>query len=52
MCGPQFCSMQITQDVRAYAARQGLAEAEALQQGMTEKALEFRRGNGDFYRSE
>ncbi len=52
MCGPQFCSMQITQDVRAYAARQGLAEAEALQQGMTEKALEFRRGNGDLYRSE
>ena len=52
MCGPQFCSMQITQDVRAYAARQGLGEAEALQQGMTEKALEFRRGSGDLYRSE
>ena len=52
MCGPQFCSMQITQDVRAYAARQGLGEAEALQQGMTEKALEFRRGDGDLYRSE
>ena len=52
MCGPQFCSMQITQDVRAYAARQGLEEAEALQQGMTEKALEFRRGDGDLYRSE
>jgi phosphomethylpyrimidine synthase len=52
MCGPQFCSMQITQDVRAYAARQGLGEAEALRQGMTEKALEFRRGSGDLYRSE
>src|SRR5439155_16114703 len=43
MCGPHFCSMKITQDVRDYAAKIGADEAAALQRGMTEKAVEFRR---------
>ncbi len=42
MCGPHFCSMKITEDVRKYAAEQGLAEAEALRRGLEEKAAEFR----------
>jgi phosphomethylpyrimidine synthase len=41
MCGPHFCSMKITEDVRKYAAEQGLAEEEALKKGMEEKAKEF-----------
>jgi len=49
MCGPQFCSMKITQDVRDYAASQGLSESEALEKGMQEKATEFVRGGGKLY---
>ncbi len=49
MCGPNFCSMKITQDVRDYAAEHGLDEAAALQEGMQERAREFRH-NGDLYR--
>jgi len=41
MCGPQFCSMKITEDVRKYAAEQKLSEEEALQYGMKSKAEEF-----------
>jgi len=41
MCGPHFCSMKITQDVRDYAASQGLEAVDALHQGMQEKAIEF-----------
>jgi len=41
MCGPHFCSMKITEDVRAYAAKLGLSEAEALKAGMQEKSKEF-----------
>ena len=41
MCGPHFCSMKITEDVRKYAAEQGLAEEEALQKGLAEKSAEF-----------
>ena len=41
MCGPQFCSMKISQDVRDYAAAQGVSESEALEKGMQEKAVEF-----------
>ncbi|WP_433758505.1 phosphomethylpyrimidine synthase ThiC [Nocardia sp. CA-135398] len=41
MCGPKFCSMRISADVREYAARQGLTETEALQAGMAEKSAEF-----------
>ena len=41
MCGPQFCSMKITEDVRKYAAEQGVKQEEALQKGMIEKSKEF-----------
>jgi phosphomethylpyrimidine synthase len=41
MCGPHFCSMKITEDVRKYAAEQGIAEEEALDAGMQEKSKEF-----------
>ncbi|AWB34476.1 phosphomethylpyrimidine synthase ThiC [Orrella marina] len=41
MCGPHFCSMKITQDVREYAEKLGVDEAAALQKGMQEKAVEF-----------
>lgn len=49
MCGPKFCSMKITQDVRDYAEQKGLAEAEALQQGMAEKSAQFKAVGGEFY---
>jgi phosphomethylpyrimidine synthase len=42
MCGPHFCSMKITQDVRDYAEKQGVAVDEAIEVGMEEKAREFR----------
>ncbi len=52
MCGPKFCSMKITQEVREYAARQGVAEdTAALAQGLRDKAEEFRTtGGGEIYR--
>jgi phosphomethylpyrimidine synthase len=50
MCGPHFCSMKITQDVRDYAAAQGVSADEALAQGMREKATEFARRGGEIYR--
>ena len=50
MCGPHFCSMKITQDVREYAEKQGLAEAEALEQGLRDKAQEFVAGGAEIYR--
>ena len=46
MCGPHFCSMKITEDVRRYAAEQQLTEEEALKQGLKAKALEFRESKG------
>ncbi|HWP58715.1 MAG TPA: phosphomethylpyrimidine synthase ThiC [Candidatus Acidoferrales bacterium] len=49
MCGPHFCSMQITQDVRDYAAEKGLDEKTALEVGLKEKAEEFRRSGGKIY---
>jgi phosphomethylpyrimidine synthase len=49
MCGPHFCSMKITQDVRDYAAKQGVSESEALQQGMQEKAVEFVKKGAQIY---
>jgi phosphomethylpyrimidine synthase len=50
MCGPKFCSMKITQDVRDYAAKQGLAaEADAIAAGMKEKSEEFRSAGSDIY---
>ena len=50
MCGPHFCSMKITQEVRDYAASHGLDEAEALEKGMEEKALEFVERGVQVYR--
>ncbi|HWV70788.1 MAG TPA: phosphomethylpyrimidine synthase ThiC [Pseudosphingobacterium sp.] len=49
MCGPNFCSMKITQDVRKYAEEQGLDEGAALDKGMDEKAAEFRNNNFEIY---
>jgi phosphomethylpyrimidine synthase len=50
MCGPHFCSMKITQEVRAYAAANGVQGETALQQGMQEKAIEFVRDGARLYR--
>ena len=50
MCGPHFCSMQITQDVRDYAAKLGVSAEAALEQGMQEKAVEFAKQGGELYR--
>jgi phosphomethylpyrimidine synthase len=50
MCGPHFCSMKITEDVRAYAADKGLSEEDALADGMAEKAREFKDGGAKIYR--
>ncbi len=44
MCGPKFCSMELTQQVRDYAREKGLDETEAVTAGMQEKSVEFRRG--------
>ncbi len=49
MCGPKFCSMKITQDVRDYAARKGLDEAQALDAAMAEKSAEFKAAGGELY---
>ena len=49
MCGPHFCSMKITQDVRDYAAEHGVDEQAALQVGMAEKAAEFVQQGGKVY---
>ncbi|MGB3291053.1 MAG: phosphomethylpyrimidine synthase ThiC [Burkholderiaceae bacterium] len=49
MCGPHFCSMKITQDVREYAQQEGLQESEALHQGMQEKAIEFVEKGAQIY---
>ncbi|MSQ97949.1 MAG: phosphomethylpyrimidine synthase ThiC [Xanthomonadales bacterium] len=50
MCGPHFCSMKITQDVRDYARDKGLQEDSALQLGMAEKAEEFVKQGAEVYR--
>jgi phosphomethylpyrimidine synthase len=50
MCGPNFCSMKITQDVRDYAAAQGLSEEEALKKGMEQKAVEFKKAGAEIYK--
>ena len=49
MCGPKFCSMKISDDIRRFAAERGLAEADALEAGMDEKAREFRQAGGELY---
>ena len=49
MCGPHFCSMKITQDVRDYADKLGVDEQEALNKGMQEKAIEFVKKGSEVY---
>lgn len=49
MCGPNFCSMKITQDVRDYAKQKELDEQSALEQGMKEKAEEFKKSGSEIY---
>ena len=49
MCGPKFCSMKISQDVRDYAAEQGLTEDEALLKGMETKSVEFMKTGSEIY---
>jgi phosphomethylpyrimidine synthase len=52
MCGPHFCSMKITQDVREYAAQKELDEQAALHEGMKEKAAEFVAAGSEIYQGE
>ncbi|MDR0200535.1 MAG: phosphomethylpyrimidine synthase ThiC [Delftia acidovorans] len=49
MCGPKFCSMKITQEVREFAAAKGIAEQDGIAAGMQDKAREFNRSGGEFY---
>jgi len=49
MCGPKFCSMKITQEVREFAAAQGVGEGEALTRGMATKSEEFKSVGGELY---
>ncbi len=49
MCGPHFCSMKITEDVRRYAAEKGMTDTDALQAGMAEKSEEFLEGGAKVY---
>jgi len=49
MCGPHFCSMKITQDVRDYAEKHGVSADEALKKGMEEKAVEFVKKGSELY---
>ncbi|GMT98805.1 phosphomethylpyrimidine synthase ThiC [Corallococcus caeni] len=50
MCGPHFCSMKITQDVRDYADKVGVNETQALEQGMKDKSEEFKKAGHELYR--
>jgi phosphomethylpyrimidine synthase len=52
MCGPHFCSMKITQDVRDYAATLGVSDEQALKKGMEGKAIEFVKGGAEIYRKQ
>jgi phosphomethylpyrimidine synthase len=49
MCGPHFCSMKITQDVRKYAAEQGVSADDALKIGMEQKARDFKQAGAEVY---
>jgi phosphomethylpyrimidine synthase len=50
MCGPQFCAMKITEDVRQYAREHGLADQDALKSGLEERAQQFRESGAEIYR--
>ena len=49
MCGPHFCSMKISQEVREFAAQEGVSEIEALKKGMAQKAAEFVEQGSELY---
>ena len=49
MCGPHFCSMKITEDVRRFAAEQGITEEAALEEGLKQKATEFTKAGSEIY---
>jgi phosphomethylpyrimidine synthase len=49
MCGPHFCSMKITEDVRKYAAEKGIDESVAIGEGLRDKAEEFRNAGAEIY---
>jgi phosphomethylpyrimidine synthase len=51
MCGPHFCSMKITEDVRKYAAEQGITNEDAITQGMADKSREFVESGAEVYQS-
>jgi phosphomethylpyrimidine synthase len=50
MCGPKFCSMRISQDVRDYAEQKGMDLATAVEIGLKEKSTEFRESGAEVYR--
>ncbi|MCP3868562.1 MAG: phosphomethylpyrimidine synthase ThiC [Gammaproteobacteria bacterium] len=50
MCGPHFCSMKITRDVREYARNRGVSEQDALQEGLQEKSVEFVKKGAEIYK--
>ena len=52
MCGPHFCSMKITEDIRKYAAEQQLSPEDALKEGMLEKAKEFMESGREIYKKD
>lgn len=49
MCGPHFCSMKIAEDVRKFAAEQGINEKDAIEEGLPEKAKEFVEKGAEIY---
>ncbi len=49
MCGPKFCSMKITQEVREFAARQGVSDGAAIAEGMAQKSAQFKASGGEIY---
>jgi phosphomethylpyrimidine synthase len=52
MCGPHFCSMKITQEVREYAAKLGISEIDALKRGMEVKSIEFVKTGAEIYQKQ
>ena len=50
MCGPHFCSMRITDDVRKYAEEKGISEQEAIESGLKDKAREFVDKGAEVYK--
>jgi phosphomethylpyrimidine synthase len=49
MCGPHFCSMRITEDVRKFASEQGITEEAAIEEGLKQKATEFTKSGAEIY---